>query len=261
MTKGRPSRTAVKYGWFSRMAASRSTPTSTSIPCACNAAIPLPDTFGNGSSTATTTRRRPAATTRSVHAPVRPAKQHGSSVQYSVAPRAASPASASAWTSACASPSRSCAPSPTTMPSAVTTQAPTTGFGAVRPRPRRACTSARRIQYASSRGTHVSAITAADPSAPGPLAPCPLRLAPCPLISPFVLEQRVHIVPRGKRNQVIDAFTHAHVPDRQLEVVRYGDGDAALRRAIELGQHDPGDARYRRELARLLHAVLPHRRI
>ena len=50
---------------------------------------------------------------RSVHGPVRPVCEHGSSVQYSVAPRAAAPASSSAWTSACGSPARSCAPWPT----------------------------------------------------------------------------------------------------------------------------------------------------
>ena len=44
---------------------------------------------GFGSSIAATTRAMPAATMRLTHGPVRPVWQHGSSVQYSVAPRAA----------------------------------------------------------------------------------------------------------------------------------------------------------------------------
>ena len=97
-------------------------------------ANPRPLTCGNGSSMAATTRRMPAAMIRSVHGPVRPMCAHGSSVQYSVAPRAASPASSSACTSACASPARSCAPCPTTTPSSETMHAPTIGIRRRAPR-------------------------------------------------------------------------------------------------------------------------------
>ena len=75
--------------------------------------------------------------------PVRPTWQHGSSVQYSVAPRARSPAISSACTSACGSPARRWKPCPTTTPSLDTTTAPTIGFGLVRPRPRAARNRAR----------------------------------------------------------------------------------------------------------------------
>ena len=90
-------------------------------------------------------RRRPpdaGVDDRGAHGPVRPVWLHGSSVQYSVAPRAAIPASASAWTSACGRPPAGC-PVPTTTPSSSTTTAPTIGLGLVRPRPRSARASAR----------------------------------------------------------------------------------------------------------------------
>ena len=104
---------------------------------------------GFGSSTAATTRATPASTMRLTHGPVRPWWQHGSSVQYSVAPRARAPASASACTSACASPARSWNPWPTTTPSADTTTAPTSGLGLVRPR------AARRVKQ---RALHVALV-------------------------------------------------------------------------------------------------------
>ena len=46
-------------------------------------------------------------------------------------------------------------------------------------------------------------------------------------------------------------FADADVANRQLQIVRDGDRDAALRRAIELRQHDAVDAGDARELARL----------
>ncbi len=58
--------------------------------------MPPPETRGSGSSVATTTRVIPAARMRSVHGPVRPTWQHGSSVTYIVAPRLRGPAAASA---------------------------------------------------------------------------------------------------------------------------------------------------------------------
>ena len=64
--------------------------------------------------------------------------------------------------------------------SASTTQAPTTGLGVVRPRPRRACSSARRIHRSVAGG----------------------RL-------PLLLEQRVDVLLRRERNEVVDALTDA----------------------------------------------------
>ena len=55
-------------------------------------AKPRPCTSGFGSSIAATTRAMPASHDRGAHGPVRPMWQHGSSVQYSVAPRARAPA-------------------------------------------------------------------------------------------------------------------------------------------------------------------------
>ena len=85
-----------------RAAASAPTPTSTSMPAARSRAKPAPATCGSGSSSATTTRATPASISASAHGGVRPWWAHGSSVTYAVAPRARSPASRSAATSACA---------------------------------------------------------------------------------------------------------------------------------------------------------------
>ena len=86
-------------------------------------------------------RRPPRAARRRTAASPRGAAQ-GSSVTYTVAPRARSPASARATTSACGPPLRSCQPSPTISPS-LTMTAPTTGLGRVVPRPRSASSMAR----------------------------------------------------------------------------------------------------------------------
>ena len=69
-----------------------------------------------------TTRPTPAAITASEHGGVRPKWLHGSSVTYSVAPRARSPAAASATTSACEPPNFACQPSPTTAPALTITE-------------------------------------------------------------------------------------------------------------------------------------------
>jgi len=106
MTNGRPSRIKVKKGRLSDADASAPSPTSTCMPCSRRKANPRPLTIGFGSSVAATTRLMPASRTRCTHGGVRPWCAHGSSVQYSVAPRARPPASSSAFTSACASPAR-----------------------------------------------------------------------------------------------------------------------------------------------------------
>ena len=63
-------------------------PRRPSTPRSRSAATPRPDTWGSGSSTPTTTRATPAAAMAPVHGGVRPWWAHGSSVVYSVAPRA-----------------------------------------------------------------------------------------------------------------------------------------------------------------------------
>ena len=59
---------------------------------------------------------------------------------------------------------------------------------------------------------------------------------------PLLLEQRVDVLLRRERDQVVDAFADADVADRQLQIVGDRDGDAALGGAIELGEDDAVDA-------------------
>ena len=61
--------------------------------------------------------------------------------------------------------------------------------------------------------------------------------------------------------QVVEPFADADELHRQPELVRDRDGDAALRRAVELRQRDAGDADRLGEEPRLLHPVLPGRRV
>ena len=92
---------------------------------------------GCGSSTAYTTRRTPARSKAVVQAPVRPVCEHGSSVTTAVPPRARSPASCRATTSACGPPAKACQPCPAISPAASSTTQPTTGLGLVRAEPAR----------------------------------------------------------------------------------------------------------------------------
>ena len=98
---------------------------------------------GHGSRTATSTRATPAAIRASVHGPVRPECTQGSRVTTAVAPRARSPAAASATISACGPPARSWKPSPTVAPPASSSTQPTTGLGSAEPAPRSASSTAR----------------------------------------------------------------------------------------------------------------------
>ena len=75
-----------------------------------------PAATGLGSDWAKTTRRTPAAISASVHGPVRPVWLQGSRVTTAVAPRAASPASVNAATSACG------VPAPRWKPSAISSR-------------------------------------------------------------------------------------------------------------------------------------------
>src|SRR3954447_1293104 len=155
MTHGRPrsctdSQPALRSR--ARHAGSPAT-TSTSTPASRSRSTPPPLTFGFGSRTPTTTRSTPASRSASVHGGVDPWCVHGSSEMYIVDRRARSPASRSAFTSACGVPRRSCQPSPTTSPSRTTT-APTSGFGYVVPRPRSASSIARSIVMSSRERGH-----------------------------------------------------------------------------------------------------------
>ena len=76
------------------------------MPAARSRAMPSPATCGSGSSMPTTTRATPAAMIASAHGGVRPWCEHGSSVEASVAPRAAAPADRRATTSAWGPPGR-----------------------------------------------------------------------------------------------------------------------------------------------------------
>ena len=110
-TQGCPVVRCLRYGASCSATSSAATPTVTSMPAARSAASPRPATWGSGSSTPTTTRATPAATMASVQGGVRPWWAQGSSVAYSVAPRAASPAAVNAATSACGPPGGAVAPS------------------------------------------------------------------------------------------------------------------------------------------------------
>ncbi len=127
-TNGRPRRMRLMNPGLSASAWCCNRPTSTPMPAALSAAIPLPPTFGLGSSMATTARPIRAWIRASLQGGVRPWCEHGSSVMKAVAPCARAPAVCSAWISAWGSPARSCHPSPT-IRSAWTSRHPTRGFG------------------------------------------------------------------------------------------------------------------------------------
>ena len=95
----------MKPGLSARASASIS-PTSAWMPASVSMDMPPPATSGLGSLIAATTRATPAWISASAHGGVRPWCEQGSSVTYTVAPRAASPAAFSAWTSACGVPAR-----------------------------------------------------------------------------------------------------------------------------------------------------------
>ena len=77
----------------------------------------------------------------------------------------------------------------------------------------------------------------------------------------LLFEQRVDVLLRRERDQIVDALADADVADRQLQVVGDRDGDATLGRAIELGEHDAVHAGHGHELARLRQAVLSDGRV
>src|SRR5207302_1309944 len=160
-TKGRSSCSrANRKGALSAGAASATRPNETITPSAGATPAP-PRASGSGSRTAATTRATPAATIASVQGGVLPWCAHGSRFTTRVAPRARAPAASSATTSACGPPYSAWWPSATTLSPASTT-APTRGFGATRPQPRRARSRARCI--AARSGGRSEAESDAEPS-------------------------------------------------------------------------------------------------
>src|SRR5207248_440713 len=153
---------ANRNGALSAAAASASRPRETITPLARSFPAP-PRACGSGSATAATTRATPAARIASVQGGVVPWCAHGSRFTTSVAPRARGPAASSATTSACGPPYSAWKPSPT-VPSPARTTAPTRGFGATRPQPRRARSRARCIAARSGAGGSSEAEPDADTS-------------------------------------------------------------------------------------------------
>src|SRR5690606_26045353 len=126
------------------------TPRVTEMPAARKRSRPRPATLGSGSSIPTTTRAMPASTRASAQGGVPPWCEQGSNVTYMVAPRARAPARRSASVSACGRPPGCVQPRAITSPVVSSTiTAPTAGFGAVVPSPRRASIRAMSMKRAS----------------------------------------------------------------------------------------------------------------
>src|SRR3989441_3742106 len=211
-TKGRIRCSRANRNGALRAAASLpSSPCSAATPRRRRTSSP-PRACGSGSRIAATTRRTPAARIASVHGGVWPWWAQGSRVTMSVAPRAASPARASAFTSAWGPPYSSWKPSPTTAPSRRTT-APTKGFGATRPQPRRARSRARRM--ASASGPRSEAEADADTSVDMPRGGVEVAVAgtellvPAGLIADLAHELHRHKVEPGVREQHLAIVGHA----------------------------------------------------
>src|SRR5688500_5492097 len=118
--------------------------------------------------------------------------------------------------------------------------APTIGFGLVVPRPRSARSSAR---FMYSRSESMLALGSGLWAHP----------------SPFGFKQRIHILIHVERHEIVDGLADADIADGQLQLACDGDGDAALRRTVELGQHDAVDAGHVHELACLTQSILTNR--
>ena len=182
VTNGRRRRITVKNGAFSRSAASRSDADGDlDAVLAQVGQAPARPRAGSDPRSATTARRMPAGDHPARTGRCGRCELHGSSVQYSVAPRARRPASASATTSACGAAGRLVRRRgrrrrrrrrrPPPRPS---------GFGLVRPRPRSAAASARAMCIGV--GGHRVAAATISPRRARPRTP-PARTEPgrrCP---------------------------------------------------------------------------------
>src|SRR6185436_12774326 len=74
-------------------------------------------------------------------------------------------------------------------------------------------------------------------------------------------EERAGVVVRVERAEVVDSLSHADELHGNAELMGDRDGDAALRRSVQLRQRDAGHARGLREEPCLLEPVLPRRRV
>lgn len=77
----------------------------------------------------------------------------------------------------------------------------------------------------------------------------------------MLVQQRVHECFRVERRQVVRAFTQADELDGNAELLLNSDHDAALCRAVKLGQHNTGHVHDLAKDLRLNHAVLAGRRV
>ena len=117
----------VSHARLARAASCSPTPATTWTPPSA-AARRHPWPLQSGRATRTRRAVTPASTSAWVHGPVRPVCRHGSRVTTAVQPRARSPASARATTSACGVPAPRWWPRPTTVPSGSTITHPTRGI-------------------------------------------------------------------------------------------------------------------------------------
>src|ERR1039458_6877095 len=113
-----------------------------------------------------------------------------------------------------------------TLSSASTSTAPTHGFGEARAMPLRASSSACCMKASS---LEVSLIS---------------------------IEQRIHEVLRVEGQKIADFFTNPNVSHRQAKFLGDSHYHTALGSAVELGEHNSGDAGRLREQTRLLQTVL-----
>jgi hypothetical protein len=207
ITYGRRSRTAVSQAALTAAASAASGPLTTSTPASARRRAPPEET---GSGTAYTTRAIPASRSAWAQGPVRPVWSQGSRVTTAVPPRASSPASARACTSACGPPARWCQPSPTTRPSASSTTQPTTGLGLVDPRPRAASPTARRMAARSAGSPAAFAAAAAASVATGSLLPLRARTpGRCGTVDG--LRVRAHLRPEGGAPYALRRHLHGAV--------------------------------------------------
>src|SRR5271163_1613402 len=70
-----------------------------------------------------------------------------------------------------------------------------------------------------------------------------------------LIEERVGISLRVEGDEIVHLLAGADEADGEIELARDGHDDAAFGRAVELGEHDAGDARVAPEFARLIQAV------
>jgi hypothetical protein len=78
-----------------------------------------------------------------------------------------------------------------------------------------------------------------------------------PSLLPFgLLKQAVHVSARIEDHQVIHPLANAAIANRQIQLFGNRHGDAALGRAIQLGQHQTGHLRRFQELTGLAQSVL-----